>query len=263
MRLVLPPICVGTLLTINSTSAYEGTNPSEDSTQVEYSPIIETLVNNDLIPEPVFSLAILRDVSGDAGYLALGGVPPISFTQDFTSTPILITSISGFPDAYDFYTINIDEVVLNGKFVSGSGGSNIQYIVRSCSIFICTLFLITINQVDSGTTLNNFPTSVAESINKAFSPAATYSEEEGVYTVSCTATVPTLAITIGGTAFAINPLDLILDAGDGTCISGITQGDAPYILGDTFQKNVVTVFDVGSVELSFAPNEDYSSNDTH
>jgi hypothetical protein len=56
---------------------------------------------------------------------------------------------------------------------------------------------------------------------------------------------------------------MILDAGDGTCISGIDHGDPPYILGDTFQKNVVTVFDVGGVELSFAPNEDYTSNDTY
>jgi hypothetical protein len=132
------------LLTIRSTSAYEGTDPSGDTTQVEYSPIIETLINNDLIPTPVFSLAILRDVSGDAGYLALGGVPPISFTQDFTSTPILVTSISGYPDTYDFYTINVDEVVLNGKAVSGSGGSDLQYIVCFLLYIDHTPFLMVI-----------------------------------------------------------------------------------------------------------------------
>ena len=76
-----------------------------------------------------FSLAILRDVSGDAGYLTLGGLPPIDFNETWTSTDILITSIEGYSKAYDFYTINIDEVTLNGKAVSGSGGSDIQYIV--------------------------------------------------------------------------------------------------------------------------------------
>jgi hypothetical protein len=137
-------LCVSThsqlqdlLLTDNSTSAYKGTDPSDDTTQVEYSPIIETLINKDLIAAPLFSLAILRDVSGDAGYLALGGVPPISFTQDFTSTPILVTTISGYPDAYDFYTVNIDEVVLNGAAVASSGGSSIQYIVSSYIISVC------------------------------------------------------------------------------------------------------------------------------
>ncbi len=115
--------------------------------------------------------------------------------------------------------------------------------------------------------MNYFPTSVANAVNAAFEPAATFNSDEGVYTVSCTAKAPTLAITIGGTAFAINALDLIQDAGSGSCISGVTDGGDSdtadlFILGDTFQKNVVTVFDVGATELQFAPNEDYSSNDS-
>jgi hypothetical protein len=76
-----------------------------------------------------FSLAILRDVSGATGYLTLGGLPPIDFDETFTSTDILVTSIEGYADSYDFYTINIDAVTLNGKVVSNSGGSDIQYIV--------------------------------------------------------------------------------------------------------------------------------------
>ena len=83
----------------------------------------------DGLIDSYFSLAILRDVSGDAGYLTLGGYPPINFTETFTTTPILVTTISGYPDSYDFYTINIDEVTVNGEAVSGSGGSSIQYIV--------------------------------------------------------------------------------------------------------------------------------------
>jgi hypothetical protein len=58
---------------------------------------------------------------------------------------------------------------------------------------------------------------------------------------------------------------MILDAGDGTCITGIDDGGSAgslFILGDTFQKNVVSIFDVGAVEMLFAPNEDYTSNDT-
>ena len=94
------------------------------------------MISKDLIAAPLFSLAILRDVSGDAGYLALGGVPPISFTQTWTSTPILVTTISGYPDTYDFYTINIDEVVLNGAAVTGSGGTSIEYIVSSAWISV-------------------------------------------------------------------------------------------------------------------------------
>jgi hypothetical protein len=95
------------------------------ATQEVYSPIFNTLYKDGLIP-PLFSLAILRDISGPSGYLALGGVPPINFVQDFTSTPILITTIEGYPTTYDFYTINIDDLVLDGIPLPGSGG-DIQY----------------------------------------------------------------------------------------------------------------------------------------
>ncbi|KAB8304306.1 hypothetical protein EYC80_003717 [Monilinia laxa] len=228
------------------TSAYKG------STQEVYNPIFTTLYKDGLV-DSLFSLAIERDVSGPAGYLALGGVPPVDFVQDFASTPILVTSISGYPKAYDFYTINIEGAYLNGKAISGAAEPS--YIV------------------DSGTTLNYFPTSVANAINNAFVPAAVYSDEEGAYVVSCTAVPPVFGIKIGGTIFYTNPLDLILlagtdDDGNDLCISGIEDGgsdssDALFILGDTFQKNVVTVFDVGAGVLQFAARENYTSNDTY
>jgi hypothetical protein len=34
-----------------------------------------------------------------------------------------------------------------------------------------------------------------------------------------------------------------------------------YILGDTFQRNVVSVFNVGTAEMRFAGREFYPSND--
>ncbi|KAJ5949353.1 hypothetical protein N7454_000937 [Penicillium verhagenii] len=232
------------------TSAY---NTKTDDQEV-YNPIFTTMYKDGLI-DSYFSLAILRDVSGAAGYLTLGGLPPVNFTEDWTTTDILVTSIEGYSDAYDFYTINIDYVSINGVEVSGSGGSTYQYIV------------------DSGTTLNYYPTSVAAAVNAAFSPAAVYSDDEGAYVVDCDATAPTHTITIGGTTFTINPLDMILyagtdDDGNAVCITGIEDGgddatEDTFILGDTFQKNVITVFDVGAVEMKFAPHVDYTSNDTY
>ena len=81
-----------------------------------------------------------------------------------------------------------------------------------------------------------------------------------------------MTITIGGTPFTINPLDMILgttdtSTGQETCISGIDDGGSDassdlYILGDTFLKNVVAKFDVGNGELGFAARSDYTSNDT-
>ncbi|TVY83253.1 putative aspartic-type endopeptidase [Lachnellula suecica] len=225
------------------TSAYKG------STQEVYNPIFTQMYSKGLIANDYFSLIIERDNSGPAGYIALGGVPDIAFTQNFTSTPIIVTNIDGYPDSYDFYTINIVNIQLNGAAISGSGGTTYEYII------------------DSGTTLNYVPTAVATKINAGFSPVGKYSSSEGVYIVSCTATPPKISIDIAGTLFYINPLDMILDAGDGTCISGFTQGGTSgtediFILGDTFQKNVVSVFDVGAKTMQFAGREYYVSDDT-
>jgi aspergillopepsin I len=87
------------------------------------------MVSDGLIPN-LFSLAIERDISGPSGYLAFGGLPPVSFDGPFTSTPNLVTKFLTFPVTYLFYTINIDSV-LHGKPVSGSGGPGVQYIIST------------------------------------------------------------------------------------------------------------------------------------
>jgi hypothetical protein len=160
-------------------------------------------------------------------------------------TLTIITSIEGYPDSTDFYTINIDNVQLNGAAVSSSGGIAVEYIV------------------DSGTTLNYVPNSVANKINAAYSPAATYNSDEEVYTVSCTAKPPAVSIDIAGTLFPINPADMILTNSDGSCITGWSQGGTSdtedlFVLGDVFQKNVVSLFDVGAATMQFAGREFYS-----
>lgn len=76
------------------TSAYNGTDPDADSleTQVEYNPIITTMIDEGLI-DPVFSLSL--DRNSDGGYLALGGLPPVNYSGTFATTPILMVSIPG------------------------------------------------------------------------------------------------------------------------------------------------------------------------
>lgn len=109
---------------MSSTSAYSDSTGAE----IEYSPIFTTMYKEGLTA-PLFSLAILRDVSGPAGYLTLGGLPPVSYNAHFATTPILVTSIQNYPKTYDFYTINIDGLTVKDRTLPGSGGS-IQYIVR-------------------------------------------------------------------------------------------------------------------------------------
>lgn len=191
---------------------------------------------------PLFSIAILRNESGPAGFLSLGGTPPIKFTNEFTSTPILLTTVNAGAKTHDFYTIKVDTIKVNGKSLKGG-----YYIV------------------DSGTSLNYLPNHLAKAVNDAFNPPAKYDKKEDVYVVDCNATAPDLGTMIAGTVFKTSPLDLILpsgkdDNGKELCITGIVNGgndpsQDTYILGDVFQKNVVTVYDIGASLLRFAPRD--------
>ncbi|MGI4850516.1 MAG: pepsin-like aspartyl protease [Janthinobacterium lividum] len=163
------------------TSAFAGINPSTDSgaTQDVYNPIFTTMYTSGLVA-PMFSLAIERATSGPAGYLALGGLPPVSFTNSFTSTPIQIITASLFNDStiapeYQFYTIVPQEFIYEGT--SGRAAS------RSRADWAPTRRRPAADQfdmiVDSGTTLIYVPTELAYEINELFEPPAEYDADFG------------------------------------------------------------------------------------
>lgn len=76
--------------------------------------------------------------------------------------------------------------------------------------------------------------------------------------VPCDATPPSLSVTLGGVVIKTHPSSMILPEvrnARGQCVSGIGYTDGfPYILGDVFMQNLVTVFDLGSdkMEMRYA-----------
>lgn len=85
-------------------NAFTGNGPDDDTaaTHVPYDPIVTTAGKEGLFTS--FSLAIER---GNGGYLALGGLPPVDYDQNFVSTPIEVTTM-GDSSALSFYSINAD-----------------------------------------------------------------------------------------------------------------------------------------------------------
>ncbi|KAA6410757.1 MAG: hypothetical protein FRX48_05067 [Lasallia pustulata] len=202
------------------TSAYAGTDPNVDSgsNKIEYNPIFTNMYEEGNVP-PLFSLAIERGSFG--GYLALGGLPPVIFDSVFASSPIQILTMqnvagSGMTGEYSFYAITIGGLVYNGsqstKFSQGNWPSLLAAPKKPSQMQVI---------VDSGTTLIYLPTGIANAVNALFNPPAVFDNYKGAYTVACTAAVPSLGIEIGGVTFYINPVDMILAAGDGTCITGV------------------------------------------
>jgi hypothetical protein len=66
--------------------------------------------------------------------------------------------------------------------------------------------------------------------------------------VDCSAVPAGLWIGVGGGFLYINPVDLIVTNGDGSCRSAVLPASAgdPYWLGDPFLKNVIALFGWGN-----------------
>ncbi|MCJ1308744.1 hypothetical protein MMC25_002398 [Agyrium rufum] len=240
------------------TSAFKGTNPAADSpdTQVEYNPLFTNMITEGKVT-PVFSLAISRGANG--GTLAIGGVPNITHSPNFATSPFQILQVQpvgASPETQtqlSFYSITIQGFQIAGDYFgqpvgnpSANPSAMPDELVREQVI------------VDSGTTLLYLADSISGVANELFDPPAFYDFEQGAYVVDCQATPPSLGVDIDGQILFINPQDLIVDSSESYCISGIVDaGQGPGILGDVFLKNVLAVFDLGASEMRFAAREDY------
>ena len=192
--------------------------------------IFSTMAKDGLV-QPMFSLAIER--GEPAGYLAFGGLPPVSYVGQFITTPF-------YPRRQRYY-ITIDAI----EFSDSKKTKTFTATWPDSQMF-----------VDSGTTFIYLPSKIAKDVNSQFKPEAKRGWLEDVYKVECNAKPPKFAVRVGGQSFWVNPQDMIQKVGD-RCESGIQVfGDEGiYILGDVFLKNVIAVFDVGAKEMRFAPRE--------
>jgi hypothetical protein len=218
------------------------------SLNIPYPPIFTNMHRQKLIA-PYFSLALNRPSEGP-GMLALGGLPgaPIRFSKEFAKVPMQHLSISprerppkgedGFND-YMFYIVTAD-----GFSVGGS----------SASTNTTKTELI----IDSGSPLSYVPAAVAKAIHASWSPPVKQDRLTKQYLFNCKSTKPPrIGVKFGpGTVF-FDPGDLMIVASGGLCLSGIQEApgkgaNARSILGGSFLKSVVAVFDVGAAEMRFA-----------
>jgi hypothetical protein len=193
-----------------------------------------------------FSIALNRgslgaeehsNVDANRGYIAFGGLPPTSVTN--TKATVKVQQYTVYKREYLYWTVPVDKYVFPGSAKLATNGTAI---------------------LDTGTTLNYLPKPIAAAVNKQFKPPATYSEEEGVYTVACNATAPAFSVVLGGVAFAVDGKDLIVPAGTDAqgsevCVSGIQDG-GPYSPNDLFILCVLWLFDEASGLLTHSCSGD-------
>ncbi|PPJ60014.1 hypothetical protein CBER1_02693 [Cercospora berteroae] len=238
------------------TSAYTGTDSRADirGRQVPYNPLFVNMYEQQNVPA-IFSIAMDRNSSA-GGVLALGGIPDIQHSPYFASTPIQGVSVNTTSgrQVYEFYTIDIDGYAISAnqstQFSSYDNPDPRKTpLVHNGSDTI----------VDSGTSLCYVPDDVAEATAALFDPPAYYDNTQGAYFVDCDSKAPVFGIGIDKKIFYVNSDDLIIEIQRNVCVMGIqSAGGGLSILGGTWMKNVLAVFDIEGEQMRFAARQFYS-----
>ncbi|KAL4075322.1 aspartic peptidase domain-containing protein [Scleroderma yunnanense] len=183
------------------------------------NPVIQTLITNNAIPNPIFAFSL----ASSGSELRIGGINSALYTGSLTYTPV---TQKGFWQ-------------ITGDAISANGNATI------------TPFTAV---VDTGTTLilGNLGT-----VGKFYSGMNATDLGNGFYTLPCDS-MPSVSITIGGTDFPLSPDTFNLGtypSGSNQCVCAISSSGGlgnTMILGDTFLRNVYSVFDVGQARVGFA-----------
>ncbi|KAK4507681.1 hypothetical protein PRZ48_001416 [Zasmidium cellare] len=236
------------------TSAFAETETGSKGPAVLYNPLFVNMYENEGVP-PVFSMAIDR-VQSNGGILGIGGIPDIPHAPYWASTEIHsvgVNDTSGEP-VYEFYTIDVD-----GFAVSNSTSTQFNPYGNINPYKTPLIGNETDVIVDSGTSLCYVPDDVAAEIADAFNPPAYWDSSTYAYFVDCEATAPVFGVSIEQKIFYINAEDLIIPVSESLCVTGVQpRMGGLNILGGTFMKNVLTVFDIGAEQLRFAARQFYS-----
>eukprot|EP01063_Lacrimia_lanifica_P038403 TRINITY_DN817_c0_g1_i12.p3 TRINITY_DN817_c0_g1~~TRINITY_DN817_c0_g1_i12.p3 ORF type:complete len:371 (+),score=196.41 TRINITY_DN817_c0_g1_i12:47-1159(+) len=168
----------------------------------------------------------LTGTPGEGSELVLGGTDPAHHSGDFHYVPVTRKG---------YWQVLGDKVTVGGESV----GTNIQAVI------------------DSGTSLNAFPKSVAAAINAKLGCTPNFAGECMWKTCPAAGSLPDLVLTMGGKDFALSQEDYILNI-QGVCLSGFMGLDVPpplgpvWIFGDVFMRRWYTEFDAANARVGFA-----------
>ena len=125
----------------------------------------------------------------------------------------------------------------------------------------------TLTIFDTGSSLLYLPDNIADKIASLFNPPAMFNADTGTWVVACDAAAPRVGIVIAGQSFYINEDDLMnrgpgavggLEAGapEGMCVLATQRaGGGNCVLGDSWLKGVLVVFDLGENEIRVVGRE--------
>ncbi|KAI1863957.1 uncharacterized protein JN550_009236 [Neoarthrinium moseri] len=185
----------------------------------------DALKDAKLIGSNMFAVSLSRSSDGtNDGEITFGATNPAKYTGDITYTSVT-DKVS--------WSIPMDDVTVSGKS-AGVKGKNAY--------------------IDTGTTYAFAAPADVAAVYKMI-PDSKSSDGGVTWTFPCDTTA-TVALTFSGKSFSINANDLKASSGDNNRCTGSIFGmevvSGSWLLGDTFIKNVYTVFDIDGSRIGFA-----------
>lgn len=191
------------------------------------STLVESMVQQKVIDEPLFAVKLVR---GGNGEFAFGFIDTTDYVGDISWTPV--------DNKKGYWTINSEKARVAGKVVDRAAGNQ--------------------SMLDTGTTICLLDDALIEAIYDA-TPGAYYDAKQVGYVVPTGTVGPTVELEIGGRYFQI-PGDQIARKFDESGISyGAFQSrqSLPFdIIGVTFLRNILAIFDVGNLRFGSAKRPD-------
>jgi hypothetical protein len=170
--------------------------------------------------------------------------PGGSFTMGFTDSSLYTGTIeyTNIPsDSVAYWTLPMSDLTVQGSSIALGSGSSAYA------------------AIDTGTTLVGGPSDQIAALYAQIPGSATGTGDyEGYYTYPCSTTV-NVTLAFGGSHWAVSNADFQLNqlSGGKTCVGAFFEMDtgsgAPgWIVGDTFLKNVYSVFRYSPASVGFA-----------
>ncbi|KAG1817061.1 aspartic peptidase domain-containing protein [Suillus subaureus] len=202
-------------------------------------PLWQTLASSGAWTDPLMAFQLTRFVNGsNVNDVEPGG----SFTMGFVNSSLYTGTIDyqAIPTTPSYWILPMTSLTVQGSSISIPSGSS------------------SYSAIDTGTTLVGGPSSVIQNIFAQIpgSQPGTGSWQ-GYWTYPCNTAV-NVAISFGGPSWPISPADFQLTKiSSSQCVGAFfelsTSGSAPnWIVGDTFLKNVYSVFRYSPASVGFA-----------
>ncbi|RPD78625.1 acid protease [Lentinus tigrinus ALCF2SS1-7] len=215
------------------------------------TPFWQALVNSNQFNSPEISFWLARHlddvnpaVEEAGGVMTLGGTNSSLFSGDIEFNSL----VNDGPPS--FWMLELTGVTVQGKSVSVPTGSS------------------ALSAIDTGTTLIGGPSDAVQAIYSAVPGAqALNGQMEGFFAFPCSTKVD-ISMAFGGKLWPISEADMNLGTvSPGMCLGGIFDltlgssvgsggGNPTWVVGDTFLKNVYSVFRANPAAVGFAQLSD-------